>query len=242
MLSHEFGHEWFPMLVGSNERFYPWMDEGFNTFIDLEGAAQYFEGTPYGDSIETNPLRLYADNAIAGQEQPLSTRAAEQVNLFWSAYQKPALMLQLLRHEVLGKDRFDPAFSAYIEAWANKHPTPADFFRLMRDASGMDLDWFWRGWIYTTSRLDQAVESVTTREGEGTSVMLINRGTMVMPLELKITYADGEADTIKLPVEMWNQGSRFTYRVSGSREVRTVEIEPRQALPDVDRSNNNWTR
>ncbi len=242
VLSHEFGHEWFPMLVGSNERFYPWMDEGFNTFIDLEGAARYFAGTPYGDSIETNPLRLYADNAIPGQEQPLSTRPAEQVNLFWTAYQKPALMLQLLRHEVLGKDRFDPAFRAYIGAWANKHPTPADFFRLMRDASGMDLDWFWRGWIYTTSRLDQAVESVTAPEGEGTSVMLINRGTMVMPLELKITYADGETDTIKLPVEMWNQGPRFTYRVSGSREVRAVEIDPRQALPDVDRSNNGWTR
>lgn len=242
VLSHEFGHEWFPMLVGSNERFYPWMDEGFNTFIDLEGAARYFAGTDYGDSIETNPLRLYPDNAVPGQEQPLSTRPAEQVNLFWTAYQKPALMLQLLRHEVLGKGRFDPAFREYIRKWANKHPTPADFFRIMRDASGMDLDWFWRGWIYTTARLDQSVESVVKGEEVGTAVMLVNRGAMVMPLEMKITYAGGKAETIKLPVEMWNQGPRFTYRVPDTREVRMVEIDPRQALPDDDRSNNVWRR
>ena len=106
-LSHEFGHEWFPMIVGSNERLYPWMDEGFNTFIDLAGAAKYFAGTSYGDSIEVHPLHLYSDHARPGDEQPLIEKPVEVRDLFWGGYQKPALMMQLLRYEVLGKERFD---------------------------------------------------------------------------------------------------------------------------------------
>jgi Peptidase family M1 domain len=232
-LSHEFGHQWFPMVVGSNERLFPWMDEGFNTFIDLAGAAHYFAGTPYGDSIEVHPLHLYRDNAIAGQEQPVISRPVEVKNLFWTGYQKPALMLQILRYEVLGKERFDHAFREYIKAWAYKHPTPADFFRLMRDASGADLDWFWRDWVYTTARLDQAVDSIA-----GGRIYLSNRGTMTLPLEMDIGYQDGATERIRLPVEMWNLGPRFAYRLKEGRSVRRVLVDPRQALPDVDRSNN----
>ena len=212
VLSHEFGHEWFPMVVGSNERLYPWMDEGFNTFIDLTGAARYFAGTPYGDSIEVHPLHLYRDHAVAGSEQPLMIRPVEGKDLFWTAYQKPALMLQILRHEVLGKERFDPAFRAYIRAWAYKHPSPADFFRIMRDASGMDLDWFWRDWIYTTARLDQAVDSLGTEK-----IFLSNRGTMTLPLEMDLTYQDGSTERVKLPVEMWNWDPGLPTRSSPAR-------------------------
>jgi peptidase M1-like protein len=236
VVSHEFGHEWFPMVVGSNERLYPWMDEGFNTFIDLGGAAQYFKGTAYGDSIEAHPLHLYKDHAIAGKEQPLISRPVEVSDLFWVGYQKPALMMQMLRYEVLGRDRFDPAFREYIKTWAYKHPAPADFFRMMRDQSGMDLDWFWRSWVFGTDRLDQAVESVTN-SGGGAAVVLGNRGSMVMPLEMDVTFEDNTTERVKLPVEMWNLGSRFTWR-SKNRGVRRVEIDPRHALPDVDRSNN----
>ncbi|HET6796436.1 MAG TPA: M1 family metallopeptidase [Gemmatimonadales bacterium] len=237
VLSHEFGHEWFPMVVGSNERLYPWMDEGFNTFIDLAGAARYFAGTAYGDSIEVHPLHLYPDHAIAGQEQPLITRPVESKDLFWTGYQKPALMLQTLRYEVLGKERFDQAFREYIKAWAFKHPTPADFFRLMRDVSGMDLDWFWRDWIYTTARLDQAVDSVGAEK-----VFLSNRGSMTLPLEMEINYTDGSKERVRLPVEMWNLGSRFGYRLKEGKAVRKVVVDPRRVLPDVDRSNNERSR
>jgi hypothetical protein len=237
VLSHEFGHEWFPMIVGSNERLYSWMDEGFNTFIDLGGAAHYFAGTPYGDSIEVHPLHLYPDHAIAGREQPLISRPVESKDLFWTGYQKPALMLQTLRYEVLGKDRFDRAFREYIKTWAYKHPTPADFFRLMRDVSGVDLDWFWRDWIYTTARLDQAVDSIGTEK-----IFLANRGTMTLPLEMDLTYQDDSTERIRLPVEMWNQGPRFAYRVRGGKTVKRVVVDPRQALPDVDRSNNQRSR
>jgi hypothetical protein len=237
VLSHEFGHEWFPMLVGSNERLYPWMDEGFNTFIDLAGAARYFTGTAYGDSIEVHPLHLYPDHAIADKEQPLISPPVEARDLFWTGYQKPALMLQTLRYEVLGKDRFDPAFREYIKAWAFKHPTPADFFRLMRDASGMDLDWFWRDWIFTTARLDQAVDSLGVDR-----IFLGNRGTMTLPLEMDLTYTDGSTERVRLPVEMWNLGTRFGYRVRNGKTPQRALVDPRRVLPDVNRANNERTR
>jgi hypothetical protein len=240
-VAHEFGHEWFPMVVGSNERLYPWMDEGFNTFIDLHNAANYFHGTPYGDSIEVHPLHLYQDHATPGNEQPLISNPTEVRDLFWTGYQKPALMMQTLRFEVLGQERFDAAFRDYIRTWAFKHPTPADFFRMMRDESGMELDWFWRDWVFTTARLDQAVDSVTNGSG-GAMVHLSSRGSMVMPAELAITFEDGSATTVRLPVEMWNLGTRFDYRVASGKSVRRVEIDPRHVMPDVDRRNNVWGR
>ena len=242
VIAHEFGHQWFPMIVGSNERLYPWMDEGFNTFIDLANAAQYFAGTPYGDSIEVHPLHLYADHALPGSEQPLIEKPTEVRDLFWGGYQKPALMMQMLRYEVLGKDRFDSAFREYIRAWAFKHPTPADFFRVMRDQSGMDLDWFWRDWIFTTARLDQAADSISRSADGVTTVHLTNRGSMVMPAELRLTFDDGTTQTVKLPVEMWNLGDHFGYRVAGTKGVKSVEVDPKKALPDGDRGNNRWPR
>ena len=242
VLSHEFGHEWYPMIVGSNERLYPWMDEGFNTFVDIEGAEKYFRGTPYADTVGLNPLHLYAAHGLPGSEQPLINRPIEVRDLFWGGYRKPALMLQLLRFEVLGRDRFDAAFHEYTRVWAFKHPTPADFFRIMRDHSGMELDWFWRGWIYTTARLDQAVDSVAARAGGGSNVFLSNRGQMVMPAELRITYNGGATDTVKLPVDMWNLGHTFLYRVPGTRTVTKVELDPRGVYPDIDRRNNQWPR
>jgi hypothetical protein len=240
VIAHEFGHEWFPMIVGSNERLYPWMDEGFNTFIDLGNAAKYFQGTPYGDTIEIHPLHLYAEHGK--NEQPLITNPTQVRDLFWVGYQKPALMMNSLRYEVLGKDRFDAAFREYIKAWAFKHPTPADFFRMMRDESGMDLDWFWRGWIYSTARLDQSVDSVTDRADGGSNVFLGNRGTMVMPAELHLTFADRSEATVKLPIEMWNLGSPFNYRPPQKKRVGRAEIDPRHALPDIDRGNNAWAK
>lgn len=241
VLAHEFGHQWFPMVVGSNERLYPWMDEGFNTFMDLDVAADYFRGTSYGDTIAVHPLHLYAAHAVAGREQPLITRPVEVHDLFWTAYQKPALMLSLLRDEVMGRDRFEAAFREYIRAWAFRHPTPADFFRLMRDQSGMDLDWFWRDWVFTAARLDQAVTGIGA-DGDRSTVTLENRGTMVMPLRMAVRHADGTTVAVALPVEMWNLGPRFTWRGEPGRRVVAVTIDPNGALPDVARDNNHWPR
>jgi hypothetical protein len=243
VLSHEFGHEWFPMIVGSNERLYPWMDEGFNTFIDIGVTEDYFAGEAYGDTVSEIAVHLYPTHGVPGEEQPLITRPVESRDLFWTAYRKPSLMLQLLREEVMGEERFDFAFRQYIAAWAFKHPRPADFFRIMRDAGGMDLDWFWRGWVYTTARLDQAIDSVDAGAGGAqTEIHLSNRGDLVMPLTLRLAYADGHLETVKLPVEMWNLRSRFTYKVPAGRTVVAVEIDPEGVLPDMDRTNNIWRR
>jgi hypothetical protein len=108
---------------------------------------------------------------------------------------------------------------------------------MMRDESGMDLDWFWRGWIYTTARLDQAIDSVS-----GSKVYLSNRGTMIMPAELAVTFEDGTQTVVRLPIEMWNLGSQFAYRVPGTKRVTRAELDPRKALPDIDRRNNVWPR
>jgi hypothetical protein len=266
VLMHEFGHEWFPMMVGSDERRFPWMDEGFNTFIDLYNAQHYFLGTAYGDSVADMPLHAYASNAVPGDEQPLITAPVEVRNLYWTAYQKPALMLRLLREEVLGREAFDRAFRAYIRRWQFKHPQPADFFRTMENLSGRNLDWFWRGWIFTTARLDQAVDSVVgpgvrgpgsgargqmsgnrgvapgpQTPDSGIRVYLSNRSEMVMPAELKLTYEDGSSEVVRLPVEIWNLGSRFTYTANtGGKKVVAAELDPRHALPDLDRRNNTW--
>jgi hypothetical protein len=240
-LMHELGHQWYPMLVGSNERLYPWMDEGFNMFIDIGATEEYFRGTPYGDGYVGTLRDAYPVHAVPGQEQPLIDRPVESRDLWWTAYTKPSLMLHLLRTEVLGTERFDRAFRAYTAAWAYKHPTPADFFRMMRNEAGVDLDWFWRGWIYTTARLDQAVDSVTGA-ADGATIHLTNRGTMVMPAELAVTYADGTRDTVRLPVDMWNLGSRFGYRVRGGGRPTAIVVDPRAALPDTDRANNRWPR
>jgi len=243
VLTHEFGHEWYPMIVNSKERLHPWMDEGFNTFIDIGSVQEYFAGEAYGDTIDVQPLHLYPLHALPGQEQAIALPPDEHYDLFWAAYFKPALMLHLLRTEVLGPERFDRAFSEYTHAWSFRHPTPADFFRFMEDASGTPLDWFWRGWIYSTARLDQTIERVTAAaDGSQTEIHLRSRGEMLMPLELRLTFAGGALETVRLPVEMWKLGRDFVYRGVGNRELVAAEIDPRGVYPDDDRSNNTWRR
>ena len=242
VLTHEFGHEWFPMMVGSDERRYPWMDEGFNSFIDYGSAEGYFKGTAYGDTVRRELLTAYGVSAVPGSEQPLIANPVESRDLAWTAYQKPALMLTVLRDAVLGKETFERALREYVRRWTFKHPQPADFFRTIENVSGRNLDWFWRAWVYTTARLDQAVDSVGTA-GDTTFVFLSNRGQMVLPVTLELRYADGSSERRELPIEMWNLGSRFTSRIrTGGKTIAGVVVDPQAMYPDVDRANNRWPR
>jgi len=242
VLTHEFGHEWFPMMVGSDERRYPWMDEGFNSFIDYGSAEGYFKGTAYGDTVRRELLTAYGVSAVPGNEQPLITNPVESRDLAWTAYQKPALMLTVLRDAVLGKETFERALREYVRRWMFKHPQPADFFRTIENVSGRNLDWFWRAWVYTTARLDQAVDSVGTA-GDTTFVFLSNRGQMVLPVTLELRYADGSSERRELPIEMWNLGSRFTSRIrTGGKAIAGVVVDPQAIYPDIDRANNRWPR
>ncbi len=243
VMMHELGHEWFPMMVGSDERRYPWMDEGFNSFIDLYTVGDWWQNDPHADSVRNGPLTSYAANAVPGREQPMITVPAEVHNVYWTAYQKPALMLRLLREEVLGPEAFDAAFREYARRWQFRHPQPADFFRTIENVSGRALDWYWRQWVYTTSRLDQAVESVAPAGRDSARIVLGSRGEMIMPAELTVTFADGATDTRLLPVEMWNYGPRYTLTMgTGGRRITSVVIDPRRVYPDIDRPNNRWPR
>ncbi|MFN2571710.1 MAG: M1 family metallopeptidase [Gemmatimonadales bacterium] len=241
VLMHELGHEWFPMQVGSDERRYPWMDEGFNTFADYDAAEAFFKGTAYGDTVRRELLTAYAATAVPGSEQPMITKPDEVRQLYWTAYQKPALMLTILRESVLGRAEFDAAFREYARRWKGKHPQPADFFRTMSNVTGRDLDWFWRSWIYTTARLDQAVDSVRAVD-DSTFLYLSSRGQMVLPVTLELRYADGTTETRNLPVEMWNLGSRYTYRLATPKRLASVVIDPQRMYPDIARDNNDWKR
>jgi hypothetical protein len=242
VLMHEFGHEWFPMMVGSDERRYPWMDEGFNTFIDYGAAEGYFRGTVYGDTVRRELLTADRVSAVPGAEQPLIDRPVEQRDLAWAAYQKPALMLTILRDHVLGRETFERAMREYVRRWRFKHPQPADFFRTMANVSGQDLDWFWREWIFTTARLDQAVDSVHAVGADSAYIYLSNRGRMVLPVTLGLHGADGSTHVLQLPIEMWNLGDRFTARVAVRRPLVEVVVDPTGSYPDIDRTNNRWTR
>jgi hypothetical protein len=248
--THELGHEWFPMTVGSNERLYGWMDEGFNTFIDY---FSFHDRYPSDTTIVNGPEIGHASpwwvnflTHYAGREAPIMEPQDRNPPALSSLlhYPKTALGLHLLRTELVDSTAFDAAFREYIRRWAFRHPTPADFFRTMNDALGEDLSWFWRSWFFRSDHLDQAVDSVVQRDSAGTSLARMffsNKAEMVWPLDLAITLADGSTHHVKLPVEAWYRGSPYVYVHEWPAKVTRVVIDPRGAYPDVDRSNNTWT-
>ncbi len=244
--THELGHQWFPMIVSSNERLYAWMDEGFNTFINIYSTRTYYnQPIPTGARSEASQ---WANFARSGYDRPMITPADRIPGLLLgaAAYSKPATGLYLLRHAMLeDSTRFDSAFREYIRRWAFRHPTPADFFRSMEDNLGEDLSYFWRGWIFRTDRVDQAVDSIASRDSAGvttTRILLSMPGTLPMPVDLRVTYGDGGSDRFRLPVEVWFLGNRYIWIHQFPKPVARVEIDPDQNFPDVDRSNNAWPR
>lgn len=159
VIIHEIGHIWFPMIVNSDERQWTWMDEGLNTFLQYVAEQEWSEGYP---SRRGDP-RDITDYMRSTDQMPIMTQS-DSINQFGAnAYGKPATALVILRETVLGRARFDRAFKEFSQRWAFRRPTPADFFRSMEESSGVDLDWFWRGWFYTTDHVDIAIRSV--REG-----------------------------------------------------------------------------
>lgn len=161
-----------------------------------------------------------------------------------SSYDKTAIALRLLRDVVVGPERFDPAFREYFRRWAYKHPTPADFFRTIEDGVGEDLSWFWRGWLFTTAQLDQAVDSIVLSDSAGVEsrIHLRNAGGIPMPVDLALLLDDGTTTRVRLPVEIWFGGSRYTAVIPGPRKVNSVILDPDGLYPDVNRPDNRWPR
>ena len=249
--AHEIGHNWFPMIVGSDERRYAFMDEGFNTFIDVYAADNFNKGeyAPKRDGEYAPRKGNPADEIIPLLNDTAAPTMMMRADLFTEKYRhpveyfKPAFGLVLLREVILGRDRFDYAFKKYIERWAYKHPAPDDFFRTMDNESGEDLTWFWREWFQNNWRLDMAVQSVSYKSNDyknGADITFLNLEKMVMPALIEIILKDGSKQSFQLPVETWMQNSVHTIHVDITQPLQSVTIDPASMLPDGNRGNNAW--
>ena len=247
--AHEVGHTWFPMIVGSDERRDAWMDEGFNTFVDVLAADAFNHGeyapkrdseyAPKGGNPVDGILPLLADPGAP----PILTRADAIREKYRHplTYFKSALGLMLLRNVIIGPQLFDQAFAQYTQAWAFRHPSPSDFFRLMESASGEDLGWFWREWYRNNWKLDLAVTGVKYIDNDpakGALVTVANLDRMAFPATLLVNYADGSSVRVHVPVETWMQHASYDVAVPGAKRIASATIDPDHQLPDDDRANN----
>lgn len=248
VVTHEIGHNWFPMIVGSNERVHFWQDEGLNTFINTFSEARRYPDK--GDQMaraagergfEQQAESLHVDIPIEIQ----ADRVPPQL-LGLNSYNKPSVGLQLLRQEILGPAAFDDAFRAYIRRWAYRHPAPADFFRTIEDVGGRRLDWFWREFWLENYHFDQAIDTVVTHQrGDTSSVAVVygNRARGVLPIRARFNFSDGSTEDFNYPAEVWSTNSRRYlrhYSFLGKRVTR-IELDPDHRLIDIDRTNNVWT-
>jgi len=243
---HEFGHTWFPMIVGSNERQYGWMDEGFNTFINTLSTQDFNHGE-YHSNQPQDMHRIGAFFTRDGLEPMLSyVDNYKEMNNGTLSYSKPSAGLVLLREQILGKDRFDRAFKTYINRWAFKHPTPDDFFHTIENVAGESLQWFWRGWFVNNWKLDVAVRKVTyvdsTNYSKGALITLDNLEKMAMPVILEIKTVSGKLSRIKLPVEIWERNISWTFKIPSTEAIESVTYDPDKVLPDFNPSNNVWIK
>ena len=239
---HEFGHNWFPMIVGSNERLYGWMDEGFNTLINYF-STQEFNNGEYKTRIGEN-LRYVAYMFTKEGLEPIITAPDNLIeDNMGLQYYKTGMFLLLLRKHVLGPKRFDDAFRSYIHRWAYKHPSPDDFFRTMEDVSGEDLGWFWRSWVMNNWQLDQAVTGVKyvdDKPESGAIITIKNMKEIPMPVKLEITTESEKKMEVKLPVEIWKKNIEWSFVVETNEKIKKVEVDPKYEYPDINGKNNIW--
>ncbi|MFT6918537.1 MAG: hypothetical protein ACJA2G_001156 [Cognaticolwellia sp.] len=317
VIIHEVGHNYFPMIVNSDERQWTWMDEGLNTFLQFVAEQAWEEGYPSRRGNAANMISyMKSDNQV-----PIMTNSESILQFGNNAYGKPATALNILRETIMGRELFDFAFKEYAQRWKFKRPTPADFFRTMEDASGVDLDWFWRGWFYTTDHVDIALGNIhlyrpnsqnpDTEEAWERALyneqpdfiskirnngqwlrtddkpqlldfynehdkftatnkarnkynksykkleqwqkdLLLdernfyivdfeNKGGLVMPIILDLTYADNSVERVTIPAEIWRRDSKKVSKLFiRDQEITGIAIDPNWETADVDVSNNYW--
>ncbi len=316
VILHEVGHNWFPMIVNSDERQWTWMDEGINTFVQYLAEQEWEDEYPSRRGEPRDLLDYLRDPSAKPIMTDGDTVAYQMGN---NAYAKPAVGLNILRETILGRELFDYAFKEYANRWMFKRPQPADFFRTMEDASGTDLDWFWRGWFYSSDPTDIAIASVTRytmdsgdpdqkaerdraeedavrdsvsvqrnadlpkrvearpelldfyneydkfevfdddrekfkklvdelddRQRELLAsaknfylVNLENRGGLVMPVILEVTYEDGTTGMFRFPAELWRHDNAKAARlVLSDKKIVQFELDPFQETGDIETANN----
>ena len=316
---HEVGHNYFPMIVNSDERQWTWMDEGLNSFLQFLAEQEWESNYPSRRGEPRNIVEYMASEA----QVPVMTNSESVLQFGANSYGKPATALNILRETVLGRELFDFSFREYSRRWKFKRPMPADFFRTMEDASGVDLDWFWRGWFYTTDHVDISVEAVrlysldtrdpdvdkaarrrerdarprtlseqrnaqlpkrvdefptlkdfyntydefnvterdreeyqkflqtlTPREREllksGMNFYVVefkNVGGLVMPLILRVDYADGSTEEMRVPAEVWRYNNFNVEKLLVTKkEIAAITLDPHLETADTDLSNNSFPR
>lgn len=261
---HEVGHNFFPMIVNSDERQWTWMDEGLNSYMEMLAELDYDPNFPIVRGYPKNIVRYMSGDQ--SRIAPIMSKGDNVYSFGSNAYGKPATALWILRETIMGKELFDHAFKTYSQRWMFKHPSPADFFRTMEDASGIDLDWFWRGWFYTTDVTDIGIKGVkkyTTQE-DGNTVAFVEDtseglgfsekqdkyhyeitynkpGGLVMPIIVQFTYKDGTKEKKTYPAQIWRYNDKEVTKVfSSSKQITNIMIDPDLETADVDTSNNSF--
>ena len=239
VIIHEVGHNYFPMIVNSDERQWTWMDEGLNTFVQYVAEQDF--GEWYPDAIAPNkayPSRRGPANKIvdymAGDQDfiaPIMTKGLNTYNFGANAYAKPATGLNILRETIMGRDLFDHAFRTYSQRWMFKHPTPEDFFRTMEDASAVDLDWFWRAWFYSTDYTDIGIEEVktfyvTSKMNKEVREMIKQRG-----------IDESDLPPLVYLIEEGSEDFEESMRTSSLKEVSTLQQYIMDNVPAAERAN-----
>lgn len=250
--THELGHGWFPMIVGSNERRNAFMDEGFNTFIDVYASDHFNHGefAPKKDVEFAPQTGRPADDIVPvlkDKSAPVLMTPSDLISEKYRhsvTYFKGAYGLQLLREQILGAARFDRAFQHYIALWAFRHPTPSDFFRVMESEAGEDLSWFWRGWYFQNWGPDYSLKSVSYVNGnpvQGARVQVENKGWLPLPVVLAITWMDGSSARLTIPTETWYQRNTVTLQIPGKQAIRSAVLDPDHMIPDLNRADNSFS-
>ncbi|HAS36118.1 MAG TPA: hypothetical protein DCS15_06500 [Flavobacteriales bacterium] len=263
VIIHEVGHNFFPMIINSDERQWTWMDEGLNTF------CQYLTEQEFEEDYKSRrgpPYKII--DYMKGEKNFISPIMTNSESIFQfgnNAYGKPATALNILRESVMGRELFDYAFREYAQRWAFKHPSPADFFRSMEDASSFDLDWFWRGWFFTNDHVDLSINEVNVLTGEDLKnkfkkvpdafkdfindetyyyeMTFENIGGLVMPIFLEFEFEDGSKVEQRIPAEIWRMtGDKVSKVFTFEKKAVSISLDPKFETADVDVENNYWPK
>jgi hypothetical protein len=242
VLNHEQGHEWFPMVVGSNERRYAWMDEGINTYLNAFANDTRYPGTSSWNA-DLGMWKAMVDQKLG--DVPLMTMPDHVTEAAYDVigYRKPATVLLTLRDNVVGRETMDRAMREYVRRWAFKHPTPADFFRTIENVSGQDLSWFWRGFFYSTDVLDIGIDRVVNSEQDGAQVAVVTLSkhtSIPFPVSMRFALANGTTQDVHLPVDIWSRGNVFTVTVTVKSAVTGARLWPDGVVPDWNPANDTW--
>ncbi len=219
VIIHEVGHNYFPMIVNSDERQWTWMDEGLNSFLEYLAELEWEEEFPaYGDNV--NVLDSITEYMVSEDQVPIMTNSESLLQFGPNAYTKPTAALIVLRETIMGRELFDFAFREYAQRWKFKRPTPADFFRTMEDASGIDLDWFWRGWFYSTDHVDVALTDLR---------------------EYKVSTANPDVESALSRKEYATEVPETLAQIRNREEGRKYYLEKHPELADFYNENDRFT-